>query len=352
MSTVRIGLLGLGHVGGAVAEALQRNADLFARRTGTVPVLSRIAVRHLNKPRRVQVDPGLLTTDAGAVVTDPDIDVVIEAIGGVEPAGAFVTRALQSGKSVVTANKQLVCARGTELVAAAAQYGRSLLYEASVGAALPIVRVVKESLAGDRISAFTAVLNGTANYILSKMEEGVDIAAALAEAQALGLAEQDPDDDTSGRDAAAKCAIVASLAFEAQILPQQIPYRGIAALSGEEVSRARASGHAVRLLAAARVNDGRIEAGVFPARLPAQHPLAQLRGPENGMLIWSELAGQLFIRGYGAGGVPTASAILGDLASIVGGRRAEPATSHRPVTALAPGDLPDLLMPVHVEAEA
>lgn len=341
MDIVRIGLLGLGHVGGAVAEALPRHADLIARRTGRTPVLSRIAVRHPDKPRTVRVHPALLTGDASAVAVDPEIDIVIEAIGGVEPAGTFVEAALGSGKQVVTANKQLISARGGALAALATRCGTALAFEASVGGALPLVRLMRDALAGDRVLAFTAVLNGTSTFILHRVEAGADFPEALAEAQALGLTEPDPEDDTSGRDAAAKCAILASLAFETRVFAHQIPHTGLRALSEADVRQAASSGRAVRLVAAARIALGRIEAGVFPAALPASHPLAGLARAENGMLVRCALAGELFIRGTGAGGVPTSSAVLSDLVSVIGGRRHD-GVSRSTVLPLAPEALPEL----------
>lgn len=319
MRTVHIGLLGLGHVGSAVAGALRRNGAVFAKRTGVVPLLARIAVKHLEKPRQVAVDPELLTDDAWTVVRHSRVDIVVEAIGGVSPADAYLEEALRRGKSVVTANKQLVCSRAGELEQVAASVGRVFAYEASVGGAVPVIRLLKESLIGDRINSLVAIINGTANYVLTQMEEGVPFDDALGAAQARGLAEPDPTDDVDGRDAAAKLAILASLAFDARLRPDQIPYQGISQVSPRELRQARDGGSVIRLLAAARRRDGRIEAGVFPARVPLSHPLAGLKDEWNGVLLRTDLAGELFVTGRGAGGVPTASAILADLAGAVGG---------------------------------
>ncbi len=317
--TVHIGLLGLGHVGSAVVEALRRNGMLFARRTGALPVVIGIAVRHLQKQRRVVVDPELLTDDAWTVVRDSRVEIVVEAIGGVAPADAYLKEALRQGKSVVTANKQLVCACASELEKLATHAGRVFAYEASVGGALPVIRLLRESLVGDRIDSLVAIINGTANYVLTQMEGGMPFEEALAAAQALGLAEPDPADDVDGRDAAAKLAILASLAFGSRVRPDQIPHQGIRDVCPSLLREARDAGSVIRLLAVARCRGGRIEAGVFPALLPISHPLASLRDECNGVLLRTDLAGELFVTGRGAGGVPTASAILADLAEAVSG---------------------------------
>lgn len=318
MRMLRIGLLGLGHVGSAVVEALGRHSTLLARRTGRTPALLRIGVRHLHKPRRVAVDPALLTADAWQVVRDPRVDVLVEAIGGVEPATSYLREALRAGKDVITANKQLVAAHGSELRALAAERGRAFLFEAAVGAALPIVQVISTALAGDRIRGLVGVLNGTANYVLTRIEGGTTREESLHDARALGLAEPDPHDDLSGRDAAAKLAILASLAFEVPVLPQDVPCTGIDGLSEEAIRSAHRAGTPVRLIAAARRKDDGFEMGVFPARVAADHPLARLTGPENGVLLYADLAGEVFLQANGAGGAPTASAILGDLARAAG----------------------------------
>lgn len=318
MRELRIGLLGLGNVGSAVVEALGRHSTLLARRTGTVPVLQRIGVRHLHKPRRVAVDSALLTADAWQVVRDPRVDVLIEAIGGVEPATAYLREALHAGKHVITANKQLVAAHGPELERLAAGHERAFLFEAAVGAALPIVHAIRTALAGDRIRGLVGVLNGTANYVLTRIEAGATRAEALADARVLGLAEPDPHDDLSGRDAAAKLAILASLAFEVPVLPHDVPCTGIDGLSEGEIRSAHYAGTPVRLIAAARRKGDGFEIGVFPARVAADHPLARLAGPENGVLLYADLAGEVFLQANGAGGAPTASAILGDLARVAG----------------------------------
>ncbi|MGH2399480.1 MAG: homoserine dehydrogenase [bacterium] len=318
MRMLRIGLLGLGHVGSAVVEALAGHGALLARRTGATPALLRIGVRHLHKPRRVAVDPVLLTADAWEVVRDPRVDVVIEAIGGIEPAASYLREALLAGKDVITANKQLVAAHGPELRTLAAERGQAFLFEAAVGAALPIVQVISTALSGDRIRGLVGVLNGTSNYVLTRIERGATREEALADARSLGLAEPDPHDDLNGRDAAAKLAILASLAFEAPFLPHDVPTTGIDALSDEAIRGAHRAGTPIRLIAAARRHGDGFEIGVFPERLAAGHPLARLAGAENGVLLYADLAGEIFLQANGAGGAPTASAILGDLARTAG----------------------------------
>jgi len=336
MRTAHIGLLGLGHVGSAVASALDQHRSAFVQRTGVVPVLTRIAVKHLGKPRQVVVDPNLLTDDAWTVVRDPRVDVVIEAIGGISPAGGFVEEALRNGKSVVTANKQLVGLRGREFELLAASTEHIFAYEASVGGAVPVIRLLKESLRGDRVTSLTAIINGTANYILTQMEEGISFEDAQAAAQDLGLAEPDPSDDLDGHDAAAKLAIVASLAFDTSIQPDQIAHQGIRHISPADIEQAKAGGAVVRLLAVARRDGHRIEAGVFPGFVPLSHPLAQIRNEQNGVLLQTDLAGELFIHGRGAGGRPTASAILADLAAAIEHRAIRRSVSTSQVIPIVP----------------
>ncbi len=338
MRTVHIGLLGFGHVGSALASALQQNGAVFARRTGVVPALTQVAVKHLEKPRQVALEPGLLTADAWAVVRNPRVEIVVEAIGGITPAGAYVEEALRRGKSVVTANKQLVCARATELELLAARVNRIFAYEASVGGAVPLIRLLKESLLGDRVTSLLAIINGTANYILTQMEEGIPFSDAQAAAQKLGLAEPDPSDDVDGHDAAAKLAIIASLAFDAYIRPDQIPYQGIREVTTEMIRHARDGNAVIRLVATARRRADRIAAGVFPAQVPMSHPLAQVKHEWNGVLLQTDLAGDLFVTGRGAGGLPTASAILADLAAAVGGRRIAKPLPVPGVVPLSPSD--------------
>jgi homoserine dehydrogenase len=321
VTTTRVGLLGCGSVGGALVSLLAAEAPAIEARTGVRLELVRVAVRDLAKPRPPELAPELLTTDAEAVVTDPDVDVVVELIGGLEPARGYVRKALEAGKPVVTANKELLAAAGAELFEVAAAAGLDVLYEAAVGGAIPLIRPLRESLAGERITRVMGIVNGTTNYILSRMsDEGATYAEALAEAQALGYAEADPTADVEGHDAAAKAAILASLAFGRDVVAADVHREGISGLDVADLEFARRLGYEVKLLAVAE----RVEAGgegatdgvavrVHPAMVPRGHPLASVRGAFNAVFVEGEAVGELMLYGRGAGGRPTASAVLGDL---------------------------------------
>ncbi|MDR7568089.1 MAG: homoserine dehydrogenase, partial [Armatimonadota bacterium] len=319
---LRIGLLGMGTVGSAVVRNLRAAGADLARRAGMPLVLHRVAVAHLDRPRPVSIERDLLTDDAWAVVRDPDVDVVVELIGGIEPARSYVLEALRLGKSVVTANKQLLANRGRELMEAAETSGADLFFEGSVGGAIPIVRTIKESLAGDRITEIVGILNGTTNYILTRMgEEGLSFGEALSEAQRLGFAESDPTEDIEGHDAAAKLAILASAAFNSRVVRSDVHCEGISALTQREIAYTRQLGYTLKLIAHARDREGCIEAAVYPALLPSGHPLASVRYEFNGVWLRAEAAGELLLAGRGAGGDPTASAVLSDLVAVARNRR-------------------------------
>ncbi len=319
---LRIGLLGLGTVGSAVVRNLRDAGADLARRAGMPLVLRRVAVAHLDRPRAVPIERDLLTDDAWSVVRDPDVDVVVELIGGIEPARSYVLEALRLGKSVVTANKQLLANRGQELMKAAEASGVDLYFEGSVGGGIPVIRTIKESLAGDRITEIVGILNGTTNYILTRMgEEGLSFAEALSEAQRLGFAESDPTEDIEGHDAAAKLAILASVAFNSRVVRSDVHCEGISAITQREITYTRQLGYTLKLIAHARDREGRIEAAVYPALLPQNHPLAAVRYEFNGVWLRAEAAGELVLAGRGAGGDPTASAVLSDLVAIARNRR-------------------------------
>jgi homoserine dehydrogenase len=307
-----IGLLGCGVVGSAVARALARHSGVIGRRAGRRPVIRAVAVRNPRQPRHVPVAPALFSDDAWRVATHPDVDVVVEVIGGLDPAGGAIEAALGAGKHVVTANKQVLARDFGKLRGCAAASGRKLLFEAAVMAGTPAVSTVR-SLAGDRISRLQGVLNGTSNFCLHRMQTGLTLAEALAEAQARGYAERDPSADIEGHDAAAKLAILAMLAFGRRASLREVAVTGITRLRPADLAAAARRGQAVRLVAEARAEDGRIRAEVAPAFLDRIHPLAGIRGHHNGLLVDAELAGQLFIQGPGAGGDATASAILTDI---------------------------------------
>ncbi|MGQ0825288.1 MAG: homoserine dehydrogenase [Actinomycetota bacterium] len=312
--TVRVGLLGCGNVGSALARLLHDNAELTARRVGVRLEVTHIAVKDVRKPRDIPLPPELITADGEAVVTDQDVDVVVETIGGVEPARTLILTALKSGKPVVTANKELLAHAGAELFEAAESAGVDLLFEASVAGGIPLMRPLRESLAGERIRRVMGIVNGTTNYILTRMTEaGSSFADALAEAQRLGYAEPDPTADIEGFDAAAKAAIIASIAYGARVVADDVYREGITSVTSDDIAAARELGYVVKLLAVAEEVDGRVGVRVHPAMVPADHPLATVRGSYNAVFIEGEAVGQLMLLGRGAGGGPTASALLGDL---------------------------------------
>ena len=314
--TVRVALLGCGNVGGALAEILLTRPDDVAARTGIRLELVGIAVAHPEKPRPVAVDPRLIGTDAVALVARDDVDVVVELIGGLHPAHELVEAALRGGKPVVTGNKALLAVAGAELAEVAASAGVDLLYEAAVAGAIPVIRPLRESLAGEQIERVMGIVNGTTNYILTRMEEeGTPYDEVLREAQALGLAEADPSADVDGHDAAAKAAILAALAFGSDVVDADVYREGISGLDAADVAYANRLGYSVKLLAVAEMVDGgpEVSVRVHPAMVPRTHPLASVRGAFNAVFVEGAVSGELMLYGRGAGGGPTASAILGDL---------------------------------------
>ena len=310
--SVGIGLLGCGTVGSGVAQLLVENAAAIARTGGVSFALRAVAIRTLGKPRPPMLDAGLLTVDAAGVVEREDIGVVIECIGGMGIARTLVQRALERGKHVVTANKDLLATEGPRLAALAAARGVSLHYEAAVGGAIPIVRALADSLAGEDVLEVGGVLNGTTNFILSEMTRGASYAGALAEAQRLGYAEADPANDVEGVDAAHKLAILAQLAFRRAVTSPMIARRGISTITREDVSLGQRLGWRVKLIACARLR-GRLEASVTPAFVPANHPFAEPVGANNAIRVIGRSSGTLTFSGSGAGRDPTASAVIGDV---------------------------------------
>jgi homoserine dehydrogenase len=309
---VGIGLLGCGTVGSGVVGQLSLNAEAIARSGGTAFVLRGVAVRDVEKPRAVAVPPGLLSTDAGALVDRDDVALVVECIGGTGIAKTLVERALEHGKHVVTANKDLLATEGPRLAALAAARGVTLHYEAAVGGAIPIVRALTDSLAGEEVLEVGGVLNGTTNFILSEMTRGASYAGALAEAQRLGFAETDPTSDVGGIDAAHKLAILAQLAFTVAITSPQIGRRGITEVTREDVSLGARLGWKVKLIACAR-HRGQIEASVTPAYVPNGHAFAEPVGAHNCIRVIGRSSGSLTFAGAGAGSDPTGSAVIGDI---------------------------------------
>ena len=313
--TVKIGLLGCGNVGAALVELVRERGDEIASRTGLRLVVDRVAVRSLSKERQVDLPTDVLTTDAQSVVTDPSVDLVVEVIGGIEPARELIVDALKSGKPVVTANKELLANVGAELYAVAETAGVDLLFEAAVAGGIPLIRPLRESLVGEDVSRVMGIVNGTTNYILTKMtEEGWSYAEALAEAQSLGYAERDPTADVEGFDAGAKAAIIATIAFGAKVVAGDVYHEGISGVTSTDIAHARRMGFQIKLLAIAeRFDDGSVAVRVHPAMVPDHHPLASVRDSFNAVFVEGDAVGDLMFYGRGAGGFPTASAVLGDV---------------------------------------
>lgn len=336
---LKVALLGCGVVGSQVARQMLEGGDEFQARVGRRLDLVGIAVRNLAKDRP-GIDAALLTDDAAELVARKGIDLVIEVMGGVEPARSLILAAMAGGASVITANKQLLAQDGPTLYEAAAEAGVDLYYEAAVAGAIPIIRPLRESLVGDEVTAVKGIVNGTTNFILDKMTtEGSSFDEVLAEAQRLGYAEDDPTADVEGLDAAAKAAILASLAFHSRVNLDDVDCEGITAVTADDVATAAELGYVIKLLArCALAPDNSISVGVHPTLVPANHPLANVSGAFNAVFIESRHAGQLMFMGPGAGGAPTASAVLGDVITAARNRvrgvagPGESSYSARPVT--------------------
>ncbi|HEY1622736.1 MAG TPA: homoserine dehydrogenase [Streptosporangiaceae bacterium] len=321
--TLRIALLGCGSVGSQVARLLVEQAADLALRAGARLELAGIAVRRLGTTRP-GIDRALLTSDPLSLVTRPDVDIVIEVIGGIEPARSLLLAAMKHGKSVVTANKALLAENGAEIYGAAREYGADLYYEASVAGAIPLLRPLRESLAGDTVHRVLGIVNGTTNYILDRMDtSGAGFAESLEEAQALGYAEADPTADVEGFDAAAKAAILAGLAFHTPVTAADVHREGITKITAADIASARLLGRVVKLLAICErtAGDG-VSVRVHPAMIPRSHPLASVGEAYNAVFVEARSAGRLMFYGAGAGGTPTASAVLGDVVAVARNRLA------------------------------
>lgn len=313
---VRIGVLGCGNVGAAFVRLVEQQGAMIQLRTGIRLEVVSVAVRNMSRDRDVQLPEGLLTRDAHAVVADPSIDLIVEVIGGIEPARELITAALAAGKPVVTANKELLANVGSELYAAADAAGVDLLFEAAVAGGIPVIRALRESLRGEPVSRVMGIINGTTNFILTKMtEEGADYSAALSEAQRLGFAERDPTADVEGFDAGAKAAILASIAFGAKVVAGDVYHEGISRVTAADIAVAKRLGYVIKLLGIAERDreTGEIAVRVHPAMVPNHHPLASVRESYNAVFIEGDAVGSLMFYGRGAGGNPTASAVLGDV---------------------------------------
>jgi homoserine dehydrogenase len=319
---LRVALLGCGNVGSEVFRLLGDQAADLAARVGAPLHVAGVAVRDpAGRARAAGVPAELVTTDAMGLVTRSDVDIVVEMIGGIEPARSFLLAAMRTGKSVVTANKELLGADGAAMHAAAREHGADLFYEAAVAGAIPLLRPLRESLAGDAVRRVLGIVNGTTNYILDRMDSaGAEFADALKEAQELGYAEADPTADVGGYDAASKAAILASLAFHTRVSASDVYRQGITAVTAADIASARVRGCVVKLLAICERTDGGISVRVHPAMISREHPLASVRGVYNAVFVEAESAGRLMFYGAGAGGGPTASAMLGDLVVVARNR--------------------------------
>jgi len=317
MKQIHIGLLGCGTVGTGVAKLLIENKDLLTARVGADLNLKWVADIDIDTERGIQFPAGVLTTDARMVLNDPEIDVIIEMIGGEGIAKDFMMQAIDKGKHVVTANKALLAAHGNELFAAAARHGVDLAFEASVGGCMPTIKSMRESLVGNHINSMSGILNGTCNYILSKIEdEGISFKNALAEAQRQGYAEADPTLDVGGFDTAHKIAIMAALAYGMEINLKDVYIEGISRITPLDIEFAVQFGYRIKLLAISKIKDNRVEARVHPTMIPFRNLLTSISGTVNAIAISGDAAGNILLYGRGAGMMPTASAVVSDIVDI------------------------------------
>jgi homoserine dehydrogenase len=313
-SSLNVGLIGLGTVGGQVAERLLTWQAQLARRAGIELCLRRVLVRDVKKPRALAVAPELLTADPQELLDDPSIKILVEVAGGDEPMHSYLERAIRSGKHVVTANKVVMAKHGPELLDLAAERNVDVYFEAAVGGGIPLISTFRTDLQANRIERVSAVINGTTNYVLGRMASaGLSLGDAVHEAQAAGFAEADPTDDIGGFDATYKLAILGSIAYEIKIRPDDVFREGIEGIEPVDFRYARELGYAIKLIAHTQRHPGRVEARVHPAMVPLDHPLAQVEGANNAVFVEGDLVGQVLLVGQGAGGRPTASAVVGDL---------------------------------------
>ena len=315
--TIRIGMLGCGTVGSAVVRMLAEHGDDIAMRAEVRLAVTRVAVRDAVPERNVPLSREVFTTDAASIVADPDVDIVLELLGGMEPARELILASFASGKPVVTANKELLANVGKELFDAADAAARDIRFEAAVAGGVPLIAPLKESLAGERVRRLLGIVNGTTNYVLTQMSErGWTFEDALAEAQRLGYAEADPTADVDGFDAAAKCAILASIAFNTRVVASDVYREGIPRITPQDIADAARLGYVVKLLAIAELDDGEVSARVHPAMVPVTHPLASVRDANNAVFVEGAKVGQLMFYGPGAGGDATATSVVGDLVHV------------------------------------
>lgn len=314
---INIGIIGFGKVGAGAVKLLLENGESIRRKVGSVLRVARIADIDITSPRPVQVDPSILTTRADDVIDDPSIDIVVETIGGVSPAGDFIRRSLRAGKHVVTANKELIAKEGASLFPLAAELKRDLMFEASVGGGIPIIRPLKSCLAGNEILEVKGIVNGTTNYILTRMAaEGLDYGDVLPDAQARGYAEADPTADVEGHDAAYKLSILASIAYTSRVDVGAVYREGITTIARQDMRYAAELGYVIKLLAIAKLVDGGIVARVHPAFVPEDHPLASVNNVFNGIYVRGDAVGEVMFYGPGAGSMAAGSAVVGDVIDI------------------------------------
>ncbi len=317
MKTVKVGLIGFGIVGSGVVKILSENANIISQRLGTNLELVKIADLDITTDRGVQVDPGILTKDADEILTNPEIDIVIELIGGMEPAKTFMIKAMENGKRVVTANKALLAKHGDEIFSLADEKGFALGFEAAVGGCIPIIRSLKESFAATEIKSIIGIVNGTANYILSQMTENRrEFDVALKEAQELGFAEADPTFDIEGIDTAHKAALLTRLAYGTSVNFDEIYIQGISDITLRDIDCAKEFGYKIKLLAISKLSDNSVEVRVHPAMIPEDHSLAQINGVFNAVQVYDDLMEKSALIGHGAGSLPTAAAVMSDVIEI------------------------------------
>jgi len=314
---IKIGILGLGTVGSGVAKILEQNKANIQHKAGAEIQLSKVLVRDINRPRAVEIPSEIVTTNAQDIINNPEIDIVVEVMGGVEPARTYILEAINNGKSIVTANKELMAKHGKDILEAAKEKGVAVQFEASVGGGIPIIRPMKRCLAANDIEEIMGIINGTTNYILSKMtDEGLDFNEVLAEAQAAGYAEADPTADVGGYDAAYKIAILSSIGFNSRISFDNVYFEGIEKISAKDIEYAHELGYTIKLLAIAKRSEEGLEVRVHPTMIPNNHPLAAVKDVFNAIFIKGNAVGEVMFYGRGAGQMPTGSAVVADIIDI------------------------------------
>ncbi|MBO8172563.1 MAG: homoserine dehydrogenase [Bacillaceae bacterium] len=315
---VNVGLMGLGTVGTGVVRIIQGHQEDLIKQTGMEIEIKRILVKDINKQRKITVDPAMVTSDPYEVIRDPEIDVIVEVIGGIETTREYILEALEQGKHVVTANKDLMALHGAEILKKAEEKGCDIFYEASVAGGIPILRALVEGFSSDRITRMMGIVNGTTNYILSKMsEEGASYEEVLKEAQELGYAEADPTADVEGHDAARKMAILSTLGFHVDMNLDDVSCKGISEVTQEDIQLGKKLGYEMKLLGIARRDDDMIEVSVEPTMVHHTHPLASIKGVFNAVYVYGEAVGETMFYGPGAGELPTATAVVSDLVTVV-----------------------------------